>query len=371
MYRHQQHFPGSTNRGKRYRCEFCYVVKFSEERDLNHHMKLHMEGSLFRCHICREFFKFKHRLKVHMRAHMGKTIYRCDECNYSAETRYHLNVHKRIHTGEKSFICNICKKSFSQRGSLKTHFTTIHLAPVIEENYSRQVPNCATLHTALQHNISEVMLKNHYNPTKEQQDCHVLSGVTKSQPVLDPMLQHHHNPIEERQHYHVLSGMTRGHSVFGEGKNLQNAPMQQTSATKLDPMLQHHHNPVKERQHYHVLSGMTRGHPVFGEGKNLQNAPMQQTSATKLDPMLQHPVFGEGKNLQKNSEYNILESSYGNSAQGLSASTLSVSLLPCDQCKMSFPGEIDLINHLLIHELENLKHGGDRDEPILICKPTF
>ena len=113
MYRHQQHFPGSTNRGKRYRCEFCYVVKFSEERDLNHHMKLHMEGSLFRCHICREFFKFKHRLKVHMRAHMGKTIYRCDECNYSAETRYHLNVHKRIHTGEKSFICNICKKSFS------------------------------------------------------------------------------------------------------------------------------------------------------------------------------------------------------------------------------------------------------------------
>ena len=322
MYRHQQHFPGSTNRGKRYRCEFCYVVKFSEERDLNHHMKLHMEGSLFRCHICREFFKFKHRLKVHMRAHMGKTIYRCDECNYSAETRYHLNVHKRIHTGEKSFICNICKKSFSQRGSLKTHFTTIHLAPVIEENYSRQVPNCATLHTALQHNISEVMLKNHYNPTKEQQDCHVLSGVTKSQPVLDPMLQHHHNPIEERQHYHVLSGMTRGH-------------------------------------------------PVFGEGKNLQNAPMQQTSSTKLDPMLQHPVFGEGKNLQKNSEYNILESSYGNSAQGISASTLSVSLLPCDQCKMSFPGEIDLINHLLIHELENLKHGGDRDEPILICKPTF
>ena len=138
------------------------------------------------------------------------------------------------------------------------------------------------------------MLKNHYNPTKEQQDCHVLSGVTKSQPVLDPMLQHHHNPIEERQHYHVLSGMTRG-----------------------------------------------------------------------------HPVFGEGKNLQKNSEYNILESSYGNSAQGISASTLSVSLLPCDQCKMSFPGEIDLINHLLIHELENLKHGGDRDEPILICKPTF
>uniref|UniRef100_A0A8C9XPM5 C2H2-type domain-containing protein n=1 Tax=Sander lucioperca TaxID=283035 RepID=A0A8C9XPM5_SANLU len=121
---------------KPFSCSVC-KKSFKQSGDLQKHMIIHTGEKPFSCSVCNKCFTQSGNLRSHMRTHTGEKPFSCSVCKKSFTHSGDLQKHKRIHTGEKPFSCSECKKSFSQSENLRSHMA-VHTG---EKRFSCSVCN--------------------------------------------------------------------------------------------------------------------------------------------------------------------------------------------------------------------------------------
>lgn len=106
-------------------CPEC-SLRFSQEKYLRSHLRVHIEEKPYKCPMCKKGFKRKTYLNIHIRTHSDERPYRCAECGKMFRKKTHLDSHTRIHTGERPFECPECKRRFRQKISLSKHLKRFH-----------------------------------------------------------------------------------------------------------------------------------------------------------------------------------------------------------------------------------------------------
>ncbi|KAM9364743.1 uncharacterized protein KZ484_010912 [Pholidichthys leucotaenia] len=114
-------------------CETC-GQRFNEHGNLERHMRIHTDEMPFSCETCGQSFYQRSNLKTHMRIHTGEKPFCCETCGQSFNRLDRLKTHMRIHTGEKPFSCETCGQSFNQLDTLKTHMR-IHTGTQITPSF--------------------------------------------------------------------------------------------------------------------------------------------------------------------------------------------------------------------------------------------
>jgi len=105
---------------------------FSTKRNLNDHLKGHLESKPHSCTFpsCGKSFLRPAHLRIHARIHTGEKPFACDYpgCAKKFNQKSALKQHSRSHTGERPYACPIqgCSKSFSTSSSCKRHSSTHH-----------------------------------------------------------------------------------------------------------------------------------------------------------------------------------------------------------------------------------------------------
>ncbi|XP_051783791.1 tripartite motif-containing protein 16-like [Erpetoichthys calabaricus] len=134
--------------------------QFTQQSDLNEHMKIHNGEKTYCCHECGMSFSRKSSLQRHRRIHTGDKPHCCSECGKSFHRRSHLQRHRTIHTGEKPHCCPECGESFLRRISLQNH-RRIHTG-----KKSHCCPECGKLFSCISglqnHRRSHTGEKPHY-----------------------------------------------------------------------------------------------------------------------------------------------------------------------------------------------------------------
>ena len=82
-------------------CKYC-EKKFSQQRALKAHEKIHTGEKLHSCKYCEKKFSQQHSAKEHERIHTGEKPYSCKNCNYRATSRGNMTKHElKVHANEK------------------------------------------------------------------------------------------------------------------------------------------------------------------------------------------------------------------------------------------------------------------------------
>lgn len=116
----------------RHRCLKC-GCRFKSKLEMETHVKTHEYAAPYTCNQCTRIFNHKGNYKRHLISHLdpqGRHLpkYPCTYCEKRFSNNRTLETHIRVHTGEKPFQCDICHKTFSQRGNLLNHLR-IHSNP--------------------------------------------------------------------------------------------------------------------------------------------------------------------------------------------------------------------------------------------------
>lgn len=121
----------------------CGLCDFQAEDlyDLEVHLKLHSNQTVYECRYCNSTFSQKGNLITHIRTHTKERPFKCLFCDFAASQKINLQVHIRTHTKEKPFKCSVCDFSTAQKCNLVAHVHRRHSnVEVVKtlENYDNQ-----------------------------------------------------------------------------------------------------------------------------------------------------------------------------------------------------------------------------------------
>ena len=79
---------------------------------MQHHIKYHRRGKIFKCEICDKAFRDKWNLNNHRTTHSDDHPFKCDICDKALKNYSALRSHqRRVHPDKKSFQCEVCDKA--------------------------------------------------------------------------------------------------------------------------------------------------------------------------------------------------------------------------------------------------------------------
>ena len=87
--------------GPKYKCSYQNCKrKYSNERDLKTHMKIHTlsQDKLYKCMQCQKSFQFKSELKTHEKSHSDFREFVCHTCGKEFKHKGMLNRHAEVHS---------------------------------------------------------------------------------------------------------------------------------------------------------------------------------------------------------------------------------------------------------------------------------
>ncbi|XP_064108921.1 zinc finger protein 569-like [Macrobrachium nipponense] len=119
-------------------CSICGHA-FRKVYNLQSHMQIHTERTLFECGVCSKQFKVKKNYEAHLLNHelqmdLTEEIIESSDLNKARSQRAQcttcgkwlvsmssLETHMRSHTGERPFQCNICEHAFIRKSDMLRH----------------------------------------------------------------------------------------------------------------------------------------------------------------------------------------------------------------------------------------------------------
>ena len=106
-------------------CKYC-EKKFSQQRALKAHEKIHTGEKLHSCKYCEKIFSQQSLVKQHERTHTGEKPFSCRYCEKKFSQQHSAKEHERIHTGEKPYSCKNCNYRATSRGNMTKHELKVH-----------------------------------------------------------------------------------------------------------------------------------------------------------------------------------------------------------------------------------------------------
>ncbi|XP_068225595.1 zinc finger protein 585A-like [Palaemon carinicauda] len=119
-------------------CNICGHA-FRKVYNLQSHMQIHTERTLFECGVCSKQFKVKKNYEAHLLNHeqqmdLSEEIIersdlkkarsqraQCTICGKWLVSMSSLETHMRSHTGERPFQCNVCEHAFIRKSDMLRH----------------------------------------------------------------------------------------------------------------------------------------------------------------------------------------------------------------------------------------------------------
>lgn len=119
-------------------CSVCGHA-FRKVYNLQSHMQIHTERTLFECGVCSKQFKVKKNYEAHLLNHelqmdlteeIIESSYlnkarsqraQCTICGKWLVSMSSLETHMRSHTGERPFQCNVCENAFIRKSDMLRH----------------------------------------------------------------------------------------------------------------------------------------------------------------------------------------------------------------------------------------------------------
>ena len=114
-----------VNKSELNSCKYC-EKKFSQQRALKAHEKIHTGEKLHSCKYCEKNFSQQSLVKQHERTHTGEKPFSCRYCEKKFSQQHSAKEHERIHTGEKPYSCKNCNYRATSRGNMTKHELKVH-----------------------------------------------------------------------------------------------------------------------------------------------------------------------------------------------------------------------------------------------------
>ena len=151
---------------KNIRCSFCNRLFMSEEKKTRHMKSAH--GPKYKCSYknCKRKYSSERDLKPHMKIHTlsQDKLYKCTQCEKSFQLKSELKTHKKSHSDFKEFVCHTCGKEFKHKGMLNRHAEVHSLLsnyfsfPVEGCDVSRNNVDLINKHVRLNHGCSKLYM---------------------------------------------------------------------------------------------------------------------------------------------------------------------------------------------------------------------
>ncbi|XP_050324611.1 uncharacterized protein LOC126755926 isoform X1 [Bactrocera neohumeralis] len=116
-------------------CEHC-GKGFRLKHQMTEHVKImHERLKRFKCTMCPKDFFRKRQLDDHVRAHLNIRDKICNICGKGFTSIHGLFRHKQLHSDVKKYECNICGKRFHRISALNSHKKLTHKKAKQQESF--------------------------------------------------------------------------------------------------------------------------------------------------------------------------------------------------------------------------------------------